>query len=205
MAAACFIFFFKLHKSGRKEKVIYYAKYFFLLMGIATTWGGIVGHMFLYVFEDGKAWKVPGWVISMLSIMFMERVAIEHNRVLLSKKIINVLRVVNVVEFLIFLVLAMYYLNFTFVEAHSAYGLMVVVMTLEAILYYKLKNDSSKFMLWGVGLAAIAAVIFTFDLSPHPWFNHMALSHMFMLAATWYFYKGVTKIDMKKARTVERS
>jgi MFS family permease len=203
VAIACFVFFYRLNKLKSNEKVIYYAKYFFLLMGIATTWGGIIGHMFLYVFEDGKAWKVPGWVISMLSIMLMERVAIEHNRVLLSKKIINVLRVVNVIEFLLFLFLAMYYLNFSFVEAHSAYGLMVVVMTLEAILYYKMKNDASKFMLWGVGLAAIAAVIFTFDLSPHPWFNHMALSHMFMLAATWFFFRGVTKIDMSDAKAAK--
>src|SRR5689334_14000073 len=72
----CFRSFIILQR--KKNKPVFYSTYsvFMLIMGLATLYGGIIGHAFIY--KLGFAWKVPGWLISMLSIGFAERGAIMH-------------------------------------------------------------------------------------------------------------------------------
>lgn len=190
----CFLFAVKLHRSGKKERVFTYFKFYFLVMGIATALGGIIGHAFLYSFSF--YWKLPGWITSMISIMFVERAAIEHTRIQLSPKIVKVLGVVNIIEFLTFLTLTIISLNFFFVEFHSGYGLMFVVLSLEGFLFIKTKNKASGLMLIGVFFAAVAALFFMNKISPHPWFNYLSVSHVMMAIAALFFYLGASRIDM---------
>ncbi|MCU0369089.1 MAG: hypothetical protein MUF39_09695, partial [Cyclobacteriaceae bacterium] len=76
VSAVCFYAFFRLKKSGLTGRTQLYFRMYFLLLGIATLFGGIIGHGFLYVFSF--AWKLPGWIVSMLSVAFIERSSIEH-------------------------------------------------------------------------------------------------------------------------------
>ena len=167
-------------------------------MGIATVFGGLIGHAFMYNFCF--YWKLPGWIISMISIMFVERAAIEHTRIWLSDSIVKVFKVVNILEFLTFLTLTITSLNFFFVEFHSGYGLMFVVLSLEGFLFLKTKNKASKYMLIGVGFAALAALFFMNKISPHQWFNYLSISHVLMAIAATFFYIGTSKIDMSVKR-----
>lgn len=199
----CLYFFYRIQKSGKKEKVFIYFKIYFLNMGIATLLGGLIGHAFLYNFSF--YWKLPGWIMSMISIMFVERAAIEHTRIWLTESIIKVFRIINILEFLIFLSLTIISLNFFFVEFHSGYGLMFVVLSLEGFLFWKIKNLASKYMLTGIGFAAVAALFFMNKISPHQWFNYLSISHVLMAIAATFFYLGTLKIDMsvKKMNTEE--
>lgn len=190
----CLYFFYRIQKSGKKETVFLYFKIYFLNMGIATLLGGLIGHAFLYNFN--LYWKLPGWVMSMISIMFVERAAIEHTRIWLTDSIIKVFRVINILEFLTFLTLTIITLNFFFVEFHSGYGLMFVVLSLEGFLFWKTKNRASRYMLIGVGFAALAALFFMNKISPHQWFNYLSISHVFMAIAATFFYIGTKNIDM---------
>lgn len=190
----CLYFFYRIQKSGKKEKVFLYFKIYFLNMGIATLLGGLIGHAFLYNFSF--FWKLPGWIMSMISIMFVERAAIEHTRIWLKESIVKALGIINILEFLTFLTLTITSLNFFFVEFHSGYGLMFVVLSLEGFLFLKTKNSASKYMLIGVVFAAIAALFFMTKTSPHQWFNYLSISHILMAIAATFFYIGTTKIDM---------
>ncbi|MGM0622111.1 MAG: DUF6962 family protein [Bacteroidota bacterium] len=196
----CFLYAYKIHKSGKTEKTFLYFKIYFLTMGIATFLGGVIGHAFLYLFENFRGdlfyWKLPGWIMSMISIMFVERAAIEHTRIYLSKSIVNSFKVVNIIEFLIFLTLTITTLNFFFVEFHSGYGLMFVVLSLESFLFYKTRNKAGKYILTGIGFAAVAALIFMNEISFHQWFNHISASHVLMAIAATFFYLGAIRIDM---------
>ena len=198
----CLYFFYKIQKSGKKEKAFIYFKIYFLNMGIATLLGGLIGHAFLYNFSF--YWKLPGWIMSMISIMFVERAAIEHTRIWLSESMIKIFRVINILEFLIFLTLTILTLNFFFVEFHSGYGLMFVVFSLEGFLFLKTKNTASKYIIIGVGFAAIAALFFMNKISPHQWFNYLSISHILMAIAATFFYVGTTKIDMSIIKTDSR-
>lgn len=201
VSALCLLFFYKIHRTGKKEKVFTYFKIYFLNMGIATLLGGLIGHAFLYLFPF--YWKLPGWIMSMIAIMFVERAAIEHTRIWLSNSLVSVFRVINILEFLTFLTLTITTLKFFFVEFHSGYGLMFVVLSLEGFLFIKTKNAASKNILIGVGFAALAAIFFIFKISPHQWFNHIATSHVLMAVAATFFYLGAKRIDMSERRKVQ--
>ena len=196
----CFLYAYKIHQSGKTEKTFLYFKIYFFTMGIATFLGGVIGHAFLYLFDNFHGelfyWKLPGWIMSMISIMFVERAAIEHTRIYLNKSLVNSFKVVNIIEFLIFLTLTITTLNFFFVEFHSGYGLMFVVLSLEGYLFYKTKNEAGKYILTGIGFAAIAALIFMNEISFHQWFNYISASHVLMAIAATFFYLGAIRIDM---------
>ncbi len=194
VSALCFIFAFKLHKSGKRERVFLFFKIYFFVMGIATALGGIIGHAFLYHFSF--FWKLPGWITSMISIMFVERATIEHTRIRLKPILVKALGILNIIEFLTFLTLTIYTLNFFFVEFHSGYGLMFVVLSLEGFLFLKTKNEASKFMLIGVAFAAAAALFFMNKISFHQWFNYLSISHVLMAVAACFFYMGAIRIKM---------
>ena len=200
----CFLYAYKIHKSGKSERTFLYFKIYFFTMGIATFLGGVIGHAFLYLFDDFPGelfyWKLPGWIMSMISIMFVERAAIEHTRIYLSKSIVNSFKIVNIIEFLIFLALTITTLNFFFVEFHSGYGLMFVVLSLESFLFYKTRNTAGKYILTGIGFAAVAALIFMNEISFHQWFNYISASHVLMAIAATFFYLGAIRIDMSEIK-----
>jgi hypothetical protein len=197
VSVLCYIYAYKIHKSGKKEKTFLFFKIYFFVMGIATLLGGIIGHAFLYAFSF--YWKLPGWITSMISIMFVERAAIEHTRIWLKDSYVKILGIINILEFLTFLTLTIVTLDFFFVEFHTGYGLMFVVLFLEGFLFIKTKNEGSKWMLIGVFFAAMAALFFMNKISPHQWFNYISTSHIFMAIAATFFYIGTTKIDMSLA------
>lgn len=201
VAVACLIFFLRIQRSEKTEKTFRYFKFYFLLMSIATTLGGLLGHAFLYALTF--AWKLPGWITSMFSIMFVERAAIEHTKIEMSPRYIKFLRVANIVELVIFMGLTLFTLNFSFVEFHSGYGLMFVVLSLEGYLFLKTRNPASRTILAGIAFAAVAALFFMFEIVIHPWFNHLAMSHTLMTVAAYFFYRGVTKIDYKELQKAQ--
>ncbi len=193
-----FLFFYRMHKNPTKGLVFTYFKYYFLIMGLATTFGGLVGHAFYYEFS--KSWKLIGWVISMFAIMLIERAAIEHTAIILKKKYLKILRVVNIVEFAIFLFLTFYTLDFFYVQLHSGYGLMFIVLTIEFLLFIKTKNVASKYIMAGIGFAALSALTFATQFSLHAWMNYLAISHIWMAVATVFIYLGVKKIEVSKKK-----
>lgn len=190
-AAVSFYAFFQTKAKGR-PRCVYYFKYFFLLMALATSYGGIVGHGFIHYLSH--PWKVPGWIFSMFSIMLIERGAIMHSAPLMKPTVGKIFAYANIVELTLLLIVVLVSLNFFFVEAHGAYGLMVVVFSLELYVYVKTKSKASSLLLTAVFFAFISAVIHLGKVSPHVWFNHIDLSHILMALSMWYVYSGVRQI-----------
>jgi Family of unknown function (DUF6962) len=214
----CFYAFCKLNKINVKNRVHLYLRYYFLSMGIATVVGGIVGHGFLYLFEAqwespegfvnliakifgedllkdvANPWKLPGWLTSMFSIALVERASIEYARPLISKKVGSFFAWLNIIELLTFVTITFVTLNFFFVEVHSAYGLLIVVLGFNLIVYLKTKKRGSKLFLIAVGFSAIGALFFMNKLGFSPWFNHFDISHVFMTCSAYYFYLGAKEI-----------
>ncbi|WP_340153674.1 hypothetical protein [uncultured Marivirga sp.] len=197
----CFLYFYKMSKSNDNRKVFMYFKYYFLVMGLATTFGGIIGHAFYYEFT--KVWKLVGWIISMFAIMLIERGAIEHTRIVLNKKYVKILGVVNIIEFVVFLGLVLFTLDFFYVQLHSGYGLMFVVFTIEFLLFLKTKNKATQYVMAGIGFAALSALVFATEFSIHRWFNYLSLSHVMMAFATVFIYGGVKRIKIKENQPKE--
>lgn len=192
VSLVCFISWFKL--SGKKSKADHflYYKSFVLVMGFATLYGGIIGHGFLYLF--GFAWKVPGWIISMLSIGFAERGAILHARKLMKPPLGNILSVANLFEVFVMMCVVLYTLEFFFVELHATYGLLLVVFSFELFIYIRTKRRGSKIILYAISVSALSATVHLCKLSIHTWFNYLDLSHVLMAIAFIIFHKGIVAL-----------
>lgn len=95
VATICLVSFLRLRKLSQTGPLKTYLLRYFFLMFLATAIGGIIGHAFLWHFtttwehpawinkiienigflkshEPAYSWKLPGWIASMLSIMFVE-------------------------------------------------------------------------------------------------------------------------------------
>jgi len=192
VAAVCLYAYLKLRKLSSTLLAIRLFAYYFLSMAIATAYGGIIGHAFIHFLSF--PWKVPAWILSMLSVALLERSSIFHAQPLLPKVTVKFFAILNVVELSTMILVVLLTLNFFFVEAHAAYGLLVIVFSFELVVLLKTKNKASKFMLMAVGVAAIAAGVHLFELAPHRWFNHLDLSHTLMAVAAYLFYRGAKNI-----------
>lgn len=110
ITAVCLFALFKLIKLNKKGKVHQYIRWYFGIMALATFLGGVLGHAFQYAV--GLEWKLPGWLISMLAVMAIERASIMHAKPVINDKFGKFLEVANVVELLTFAVITFSTLNF---------------------------------------------------------------------------------------------
>jgi hypothetical protein len=194
VAIVCFYAFFRLMRIPSQHRIKTYLLLYFLGMGIATFIGGVIGHGFLYAFSF--AWKLPGWISSMLAVMLIERAAIEHAVKVAPPKAVRIFKWVNVIELLTFMTLTFVTLNFRFVEIHSAYGIMFIVGSYSVYMYWKSKSKASKIFIWAVVFAVISSIIYLQEWSIDIWFNYLDAAHTLMAVAAFIFYKG--SIEMLK-------
>lgn len=185
----CLVCAYKLRSLYNGSRIHKQILLYFLLMGIATLLGGIIGHGFLYAL--GFFWKLPGWLLSMIAVNLLERVMIHFSASELSPRMLRFFSVFNIIELLAFMALAFGTLDFLYVQIHSTYGFLVVVFSF--CMYNYRKNHYPavmKNMMTGVGWIFVCAVVFVAKLSISPWFNHADLAHMFMFIGAIYFYRG---------------
>jgi len=214
ITAVCFYAFFKLLHNHGRGKAFRFLNYFFLTMGLATLLGGLIGHGFIYAFQyDYTApttippylanwlekaakliWKLPGWLISMISIWLLERATIEFSKNYMQPKFTFFLKTVNIIELITFMFITFYMLDFRYVEIHSAFGLLIVNLPIHAYVYYRSGSRISRTFLFGLGFAILSAIVYKNHLSPHTWFNHYDLSHVFMAIGVFIFYLAGKKL-----------
>ncbi|XWN36797.1 MAG: hypothetical protein ROO71_12650 [Balneola sp.] len=188
VTAVCLYAFIKLKKLNYKGRSHQYFRFYFLIMAIATAFGGITGHAFQYAL--GLEWKLPGWLISMLAVSALERGIISFLSPIVSQKTSTVLGVANVIELLAFAVLSFITLNFFFVQIHSAYGLGLVVFPLCFYAFWKTGNKGARIICQSVLFTSLAAFFYTSKISISPWFNHLDISHCIMAVGMFLFYRG---------------
>jgi hypothetical protein len=197
VAAVCFYAFFILNRISKRVKLHYYLKLFFLTMGIGTFLGGVIGHGFLYFFNDithttlpVSPWKLPGWYASMFSIALLERAVIERSKVLVPASVGRFFSRLNIIELVTFMTITGFTLNFFFVEVHTAYGFLVVTSSFSLFIYLKTHHKGSKRFLIAVACSAISALFFMNKWSFGKWCNYFDISHSVMAVGAWFFYRG---------------
>ncbi len=200
ITAVCVYAFIKLVKLNKQGKVHKLMRYYFIIMALATFLGGILGHAFQYAV--GLTWKLPGWLISMLSVMSIERASIMHAAPIINKKFAKFLGVANVVELLTFAVISFYTLNFFYIQVHSAYGLGLIVLPLHFWVYWKSRNEGSRIIFLSVIFATLAAYFYTSGVGLHTWFNHLDLAHTVMAISLYFFYRGSRKLEVLKPEDI---
>jgi len=200
VGVVCIWAFFKLLHLPQKNKIRLYLILYFLGMGLATIHGGIIGHGFLYLFSF--KWKLPAWFVSMVAVASLERSAIYHARKIINPKLGVFFSWLNIIELITFMVVSFSTLNFYFVMVHMAYGLGIVVAGFHLYVYRKTKSRGSYIFLIAVILSLISAIIFLNEWGISKWFNHVDISHIFMVVISILLYYGSKKIIIEDISTI---
>lgn len=192
VSAVCLYAYLKINSAKSSLPPVQLLKYYFLTLAIATAYGGIIGHALQPLLSFG--WKVPGWLLSMSSIALIERAAILHAQPILRPQLGRFFAIFNIIELVSLITIVLISLDFFFVEAHAAYGLLVIVSSFEFYVYFKTKNEGSRLLLIAVAISALAATVHLTGFTIHMWFNHLDLSHVLMAGAAYVYYLGAIKI-----------
>ena len=195
VAGVCFYAFIKI-KRVSNNKVSFYFKWFFFLMGIAAILGGILGHAFIYAIDD--RWKLTAWFASMISISFLEKVSIEHAKSRLNAKIVSFLEIINILKLIVFIIIVSIKVNFGLSSIHMAIGVLGIITPLEILMYNKTKNKGSLLFLLSVVISVISIMIFILKIGIHKWFNHIALSHIVLSIGMYILYITAQKLNADK-------
>lgn len=192
VAVTCIYAYWKLRKEKVPGRTAKFMEWYFLTMGVATFFGGMIGHAFLYAVNE--YWKLLGWYISMASIALIERAAIQHATRLISEKLGKAFLIINIVELITFMVLTAVTLHFRFVQIHVVYGLLIVVFSFQWFVYLKTRDQGSKIFLWAIAVLIVAGFIFNYPVVLHEWFNHRDFAHILMAIGTLIFLKGTLRL-----------
>jgi hypothetical protein len=187
VTAVCVYAYVKLGKSTEFASKKYFRLYF-LFLGLATFWGGLVTHALIYYLST--PWKVPGWIMSTWSVSWLAWAMVEHHSELI-KKWISIFKAIIVIELAAVMVITVYTVQFKWAGAHSAFGLFMIVTTLAGMSVYQKRDTGSRWMLYGIGIFLVSGITFSAKLSIHTWFNHVDLTHVFLSLAAWVIYRSV--------------
>lgn len=196
VSAVCFYAVYRLLKLSSGKRLHRLLIAYFMSMGIATFLGGVIGHGFLYAL--GFFWKLPGWLISMISINMIERVMISYSADKMKPGTARFFSWFNIFELLFFAGLAFGTLDFTYVEIHSGYGLLAVVLGFCLFnVYHGNRSEEIKYFMIAVALSSVGGLFFMFKIGLHQWFTHADISHVFLALSAWYFYCGARRMVLK--------
>ncbi|MEO8472466.1 MAG: hypothetical protein ABI477_09735 [Chryseolinea sp.] len=192
VSAVCLYAFINLTKKNLPSRAQLYMRYYFLMLSVGTLLGGIIGHGFLYALS--LPWKLPGWIISLLSVILIERSAISHARPLIDQKVGKFFLAFNVVEFFVVAALTLITVDFKWVEFQSGFGLLVIVGGFHTLTYYRTKDKGSLIILCSIVVTIISGLVFSFKLSLHTWFNYLDISHTLLAVAAYVMYLGAIRL-----------
>ncbi len=190
----CFYSYYKLKNTGPANRTTKFIKWYFILMGIATFFGGLFSHAFLYAFNE--YYKIPGWFFSMFAIMLIERSAIIYSKNLIPQSLSKFFLKFNIIELIVIMAFTAYYLNFKYVEFHCVYGFIVVVFSFHFYTYLKTKDKASKIMLYVILSMLFAMLVFNYPIIIDKWFNEKDFAHVIMAVSSIILLKSA--LLMKK-------
>ena len=182
-----------------------YWKWFFLIFGIASFFGGL-GHTFLNYW--GMGGKFPAWICGPFAIYCLEQgmIAAEPNEKRLSLyKLLSAIKLLIV--YVVFVIICSKQtiglnikLPFLPIAINTIIGILLSAGLLGLIYKKKLSKDF-KYITLGVLVLIPTAFIFLMKINLHQWFDKNDLSHILQLIGIIYFYIGIKKIAESKLLT----
>lgn len=194
ITVACFYFASRITRTTKNTPFFL----FFVLQGVSTLFGGIA-HGFLY--EFGLAMHQTAWIFAGLSILALQW---SHNAQMPTVSSRIALNSIALLQFSVFAVFALQpNANFLPVAINSAVGLVCMVLPVGLFLKIRLHYTWTTYFFRGIGVLALAGLINAVGFHPFKWFNGNDLAHIIIIAAIYFFYRGVDKFSQIQATEPE--
>ena len=198
VSSFCIFAWLRLGKYPRKDISLRFFRAFFLLMGLSSFTGGMIGHAFMHLFPF--IFKTPGWVLGMLAVSALEQASILRAKPYLGAKAALAFTWLNIAQLTVALSFVFATLWFPAVEMHSAFGFLIVVAPLEGIMFFKTRSPISSFVLSGILFLVGAVATHILKVSAGVWFCYFDIAHLFMCGAIWTFMLGAERLTTSELR-----
>jgi hypothetical protein len=198
VSSFCIFAWARLGKIPRPDASLRLFRVFFLLMGLSSFIGGIIGHAFMHHFPF--IFKMPGWVLGMFAVSTLEQVSILRAEPVLGTKTTRLLTWLNIAQLVVALSVVFATLWFPAVEMHSAFGFLFVIAPLELMMFFKDRSAVSRFVLGGILLLVGAVMMHILKISVGVWFCYFDKAHLFMCGAVWMFMLGAERLTTADLR-----
>jgi hypothetical protein len=183
----CFYFYKTLTGDYKKEKSIFYWKYFFLVLSIATLFGGC-SHAF-FTNHQNVEYKFF-WLTMQLFNGFAVYAAQQAtlNSVLATSEKRSLYTNISWIQLLIFIPSVFIFQNFMVVTIDMALGLIPVML-----IHFKNGQlyDSSKWIAYGILISFLTAAVHLFKFSLHIYFNYLDIAHLLIAINLSVMFVGV--------------
>jgi hypothetical protein len=189
LAVICVYAFVSLLKVEAAAKSKRYFSLYFLLLGTGALTGGILGHAFQY--RLAEEWKLISWTMTLVSVALMVQALLNISGALIRKGLSRMISMLNISLFLLALILTIRSVDFNPVKYYS---IVALVLMSGSICYYIHKQTGNRGVLYvmgGVGVGFMSAIIFSLQLGLSHWFNHRDVSHIILSVSVFFVYKGV--------------
>jgi hypothetical protein len=170
---------------------------FLIFMGLATAFGGVLGHGLIYT--TGMIGKLPGWLCGIVALALYERGVVYRLEGLISKRTSTALLWVNVVGLAAFIGLTFYYQRFHVSQYHAIYSLLIMVGSMEVFIYRKTRNSGSLYVFLAIACAVMAALVHLSGWSLGNWCQANDISHVPMAGTIWFLYLAMAKGGFQRA------
>jgi membrane associated rhomboid family serine protease len=160
-------------------------KQYFFLTALSALFGAI-GHLFFDY--TGIYLKMTAWVSALIAQYLLEKNILQQ----INTK--SYFEKIMLAKCLIFITLALFFQQFSFVKASIAIGMIGLVAPWLLYCYQQNKNQSYLLLtcfLLANGLAGIAHAL---NVQPAPWCNGGDVAHLISCFAFWGMYEGLVRI-----------
>lgn len=163
--------------------------WYFLLLGLATLWSGLLGHAFLYLVHP--SFRLVGWLASGVAILLVE---LATNSALLEERAythLGLFSLIPWIQFAYFLFVIVKTFDFHFVQQNSVVGLIFYVLPLQYLLEEGTGSAGRKVFMTGIVLGILPAIVYSRQIAFSQWYNHHDLSHTLIAVVIYRMYRGI--------------
>ncbi len=196
-ALVCFYAFYHFSKyKGKQSQSFVNYKFYFLFFAIGMTSAAWFGHgLQAYV---GFNWKIIGWVMSATALLSMEIGSIKELKNIIPNKIISLLQVLFIVQYVVMVSLMISSKNFVIPQLNSTISLVLFVIPIQLIAYIQTKKIGHAYIFGAIIYGALPGLIYNNQISVSKWFNYHDISHVLMAIFMFVIFKGTSNISFLK-------
>lgn len=191
LAIASFYFFHILKKVADTKHHKYYS-YFFFFLGLSSIIGAFAHGLYLYT---GKSLHFITWILTGISVFFVEFASSSY----IKEKRMRDFFVFSIkIQFIIYVLLAAYFMNFLTVKINTAVGLLGLVFPIMTYQLFKSGKLENLFIMLGIVFAIFPALIHRNRISIGKIFNMNDLSHFFLIFCLFLIFIGVHRSILRE-------
>lgn len=190
VAGVCFVVFWKLRHLP-KSPLWNLFRWHFLFLGLATLWGGIITHAFLYLLNPW--WRLPGWISSMVALTCLGMATVQWLAYNQWKRKVAFAAPIFYGELGLVILVTLLTGKFDGAAAHSAV-IMLFVMVLFMRANQEQAHPAFRLMVLGVVGFIASGIAYLAKVSVHTWFNHVDFTHVLLAIDVLIFYMAILKL-----------